>query len=293
MIRSAISHFYYHRCGYPLPLQRFHQHSVRATTACTFSSTSWKPPPPTQHQQPPDHNSATIIQGPSLLTSTGVHRPSPSLFHLPGLRSLPFWTAPPEVQQQKQQQEGRRTRIAYNDPIVTAAVQHVESNYASIRSEYFSAVLGQGTDIVASLFMNNINNGGSGTSTTLSSKPLEPDYDVSTRGGEHAEDALHSGTWDWHSYILNGMRNERFREKCPKTAQVVDDVRVGVIYFFFLHVSLVLVVIVSLLTLTLNIILRYACQSLIRKTCYSEHHLHFPSSPHCMEIPLSRHTRGL
>ena len=299
MIRSAISQ-YYHRCGYPLPLQRFHQLSVRVTNAPKFSSTSSrKPPPPPpqpQHQQPldpsSDHNSsATIIQGPSLLTSTGVHRPSPSLFHLPGLRSLPLWTAPPEVQQQ--QQEGRRTRIAYNDPIVTAAVQHVESNYASIKSEYFSAVLGQGTDIVASLFMNNINNGGSGTSTTLSSKPLEPDYDVSTRGGEHAEDALHSGTWDWHSYILNGMRNERFREKCPKTAQVVDDVRVGVIYFFFLHVSLVLVVIVSLLTLTLNIILRYACQSLIRKTCYSEHHLHFPSSPHCMEIPLSRHTRGL
>lgn len=293
MIRSAISQ-YYHRCGYPLPLQRSHQLSVRATTARTFSSTtSWKqpPPPPTQHQQPPDHNSATIIQGPSLLTSTGVHRPSPSLFHLPGLRSLPFWTAPPEVQ--KQQQEGRRTRIAYNDPIVTAAVQHVESNYASIRSEYFSAVLGQGTDIVASLFRNHNNNGGSSSTILSNNKPLEPDYDVSTRGGEHAEDALHSGTWDWHSYILNGMRNERFREKCPKTAQVVDDVRVGVIYFFFLHVSLVLVVIVSLLTLTLNIILRYACQSLIRKTCYSEHHLHFPSSPHCMEIPLSRHTRGL
>jgi hypothetical protein len=234
MIRSAISQ-YYHRCGYPLPLQRSHQLSVRATTARTFSSTtSWKqpPPPPTQHQQPPDHNSATIIQGPSLLTSTGVHRPSPSLFHLPGLRSLPLWTAPPEVQQQ--QQEGRRTRIAYNDPIVTAAVQHVESNYASIRSEYFSAVLGQGTDIVASLFRNHNNNGGSGSTILSNNKPLEPDYDVSTRGGEHAEDALHSGTWDWHSYILNGMRNERFREKCPKTAQVVDDVRVGVICFFFI-----------------------------------------------------------
>ena len=55
-------------------------------------------------------------------------------------------------------------------------------------------------------------------------KPLEPDYDVATQGGEHAEDALHSGTWDWHSYILNGVRNEKFKERCPKTAQVVDDV---------------------------------------------------------------------
>jgi len=55
------------------------------------------------------------------------------------------------------------------------------------------------------------------------SKPLEPDYDVASKGGEHAEDSLHSGTWDWHSYILNGKRNEKFAARCPKTAQVVDD----------------------------------------------------------------------
>jgi len=52
---------------------------------------------------------------------------------------------------------------------------------------------------------------------------MEPDYDVANMGGEHAEDALHSGTWDWHSYILNGVKNERFRERCPITAGVVDD----------------------------------------------------------------------
>ncbi len=182
---------------------------------CTLFSSSSTPddddPPPSQ---PHPDNSATIIQGPSLLASTGVHRPSPSLFHLPGLRSLPFWTAPDHHQQQK-----GRGRIAYNDPIVTAAIQHVESNYSAIRSEYFSAVLGQGTETTTAILMNS---GGGGTI----SKPLEPDYDVSTRGGEHADDALHSGSWDWHSYILNGVRNERFREKCPKTAQVVDDVRV-------------------------------------------------------------------
>lgn len=54
-------------------------------------------------------------------------------------------------------------------------------------------------------------------------KPMEPDYDVASKGGEHAKDALHSGTWDWHSYILNGVRNEQFKERCPLTAQVVDD----------------------------------------------------------------------
>ena len=68
-------------------------------------------------------------------------------------------------------------------------------------------------------------------------KPLEPDYDVSTRGGEHAEDALHSGTWDWHSYVLNGRRNERFKEMCPKTAQVVDDVRGFVLFLYFVSLK--------------------------------------------------------
>ena len=85
----------------------------------------------------------------------------------------------------------------------------MESNYDDIRSEYFNAVLGQGNETNPH---NNI------------SKPLEPDYDVASKGGEHAEDALHSGTWDWHSYMLNGAKNEKFKERCPKTARVVDDV---------------------------------------------------------------------
>ncbi len=52
---------------------------------------------------------ATIIQGPSLLTNTNVYRPSPSMFYLPGLRSLPFWTAPNEGDPSK-------IRVAYGDP---------------------------------------------------------------------------------------------------------------------------------------------------------------------------------
>lgn len=165
----------------------------------------------------PPADSATIVRGPSLLASTGVYRPSPSLFHLPGLRSLPFWTARgPSSASSEPASEGqrRRHRVAFNDPVVAAAVRHVESNYSAIRSEYFSAVLGQGCET-------NLDNDDV-------AQPIEPDYDVAARGGEHAEDALHSGTWDWHSYILNGARSEKFRERCPKTAQVVDDVRVPV-----------------------------------------------------------------
>jgi len=140
-------------------------------------------------------------------SSTGVHRPSPSLFHLPGLRSLPFWTSPVNTSSDEQQQ--RRHRIAFNDPLITHAVEHVESNFNDIRAEYFDAVLGQSNEINPS---------------TGVAKPLEPDYDTATKGGEHADDALHTGSWDWHSYIQNGVKNEEFKVRCPKTAQVVDDV---------------------------------------------------------------------
>ena len=175
------------------------QQAQQLVSFCSFSDS--------EEEQPP----STIVQGPSLLTSTGVHRPSPSLFLLPGLRSLPFWTAPGSSSVPSGQQQ-RRHRIAFNDKIVTAAVHHVESNYEAIRSEYFSAVLGQGTET-------NLDSGDV-------SKPLEPDYDVAPEGGEHAGEALHSGSWDWHSYMLNGKKNEKFKERCPKTAQIIDDVSV-------------------------------------------------------------------
>ena len=169
-----------------------------------FSSSSTSSP---DSEEPPA-NSATILQGPSLLSSTGVHRPSPSLFHLPGLRSLPFWTSPVNASSDEQQHQ-RRHRIAFNDPLITHAVEHIESNFNDIRAEYFDAVLGQ----------SNVIDPDKGVA-----KPLEPDYDTATKGGEHADDALHTGSWDWHSYIQNGVKNEEFKVRCPKTAKVVDDV---------------------------------------------------------------------
>lgn len=99
-------------------------------------------------------------------------------------------------------------------------MQHVESNYDAIRAEYFSAVLGQGSE--------------TNLDTKKKIKPLEPDYDVVSKGREHADDALHEGNWDWHSYILNGAKNEAFKERCPKTAEVVDDVSpLKIVYLYF------------------------------------------------------------
>mmetsp|Transcript_12370 Transcript_12370/g.24940 ORF Transcript_12370/g.24940 Transcript_12370/m.24940 type:complete len:340 (+) Transcript_12370:25-1044(+) len=176
---------------------------TNTSSSAPFSSSQGQ----NDNDHPPD--SSTVVQGPSLLTSTGVHRPSPSMFHLPGLRSLPFWTAPDSIDSGNESQKNRRLRVAYNDPTITSAVQHVESNFQSIRDEYFSAVLGLGNGVR--------------TESDHVLKPLEPDYDVASKGGEHAEDALHSGTWDWHSYILNGNRNDKFADRCPKTAQVLDE----------------------------------------------------------------------
>ena len=131
---------------------------------------------------------STIVGGPSLLTQTGVHRPSPSLFYLPGLRSVPFWTAPTDPD------NSSKLRFAFNDRSIKHAVEHVESNYESIRAEYFGAVLGQrkSTDHVIA-------------------KPLEPDYDLANKGGEHADGALHSGKWRLIAVCQANVLDERFR----------------------------------------------------------------------------------
>ena len=193
-----------------IPLQRATKIRLRCYIGARQSSSSTSSP--SDSEEPPA-NSATVLQGPSLLSSTGVHRPSPSLFHLPGLRSLPFWTSPVNTSDEKQHQ--RRHRIAFNDPLITHAVEHIETNFNDIKAEYFDAVLGQ----------SNVIDPDKGVA-----KPLEPDYDTATKGGEHADDALHTGSWDWHSYIQNGVKNEEFKVRCPKTAQVVDDVSCIVLY---------------------------------------------------------------
>lgn len=148
-------------------------------------------------------DAASIVQGPSLLTSTGIHRPSPSMFFLPGLRSIPFWTSP---------STSSNLSVAYGDQTVTEVVKHLEDNYKAIKEEYTSAVLGIGTKTDMSSLKPKV------------IRPLEPDYDVNLRGGEHASDSLHKGIWDWHSYILNGEVKTRFAESCPNTASILKNI---------------------------------------------------------------------
>lgn len=158
---------------------------------------------------------ATIVQGPSLLTNTNVHRPSPSMFFLPGLRSLPFWTSPPALDGQ---QDPSKVSVAYGDPTITRVVKHLEQNYETIKEEYMSAVMGTGRTTDMS------------TDNPSVSKPLEPDYDVNKVGGEHASDKLHAGCWDWHSYVLNGIQQPKFVEACPKTVDILAEVQDTLFY---------------------------------------------------------------
>lgn len=155
--------------------------SIRKNPSSSSSSSSF----------PGDKNStnvtptANIIQGPSLLTSTGKHRPSPTLFQLPGLRSLPFWTS---------NNSDSGLKVAYNEPILTSIVSYLESNVEIIKSEYIDAIQSQN---------------------------IPSDYDVKD---EHMEGSLHTGKWDWHSYILKGVKSPIFPLVCPKTTSIINNI---------------------------------------------------------------------
>lgn len=155
---------------------------------------------------PLPEDAATIIQGPSLLINTSKFRPSPSMFFLPGLRSLPFWTAPSTNSANKPS----KVSIAYGDPTITNVVNHLETHYKTIKDEYMQVVMGMGEN--TDLNSNDV------------SKPLQPDYDVNMKG-EHAADKLHQGTWDWHSYLLNGTIQPKFEKSCPKTTSLIQELQ--------------------------------------------------------------------
>ena len=151
-----------------------------------------------------EFTAASLVQGPSLLKDTGVERPNPSLFLLPGLRSLAFWSAPAAAAANSNRNKNQH-RIAYGDPHTTRAVQLLEDNFADIQAEYLARVVGMAHE----------------SGAAPNPRPLESDYDTSKNGGEHANDALHTGTWDWHSHLLGGVIQPRFAKEFPKTTAVL------------------------------------------------------------------------
>ncbi|CAN0083195.1 unnamed protein product [Ectocarpus sp. 12 AP-2014] len=82
----------------------------------------------------------------------------------------------------------------WHDPASLPWCQEMEKNVPAIRAEYENLV---------------------------HKKKAASDYDTGGDGGEHK---LHSGQWDWHSYVLKGRRQEVFRQRCPLTASLLDGV---------------------------------------------------------------------
>lgn len=137
-----------------------------------------------------DNIMANVVQGPSLVL-TSLHRPEPTLMIVPGLRSLPFWT-------------NHNGQIAYQDPQISEIVEHLQQNVAAIREEYQRV-----------------------------SPTLPSDYDATTKsasssaGTEHNDDvdgSLHTGSWDWHSYLLHGQVQPTFCEQFPVTTKIIQSI---------------------------------------------------------------------
>jgi hypothetical protein len=151
---------------------------------------------------PPLPPSATLVESGRLITTTPANalRPAPTMFSLHGLRTLPFWTSP-NPPPGSPPADPSKSRVAYNDKVVSSVVAHLEKNFALIKEEYMSAVMGVGNQGISD------------------QKPLSSDYDISD-SDNHA--SLHTGQWEWHSYVQKGGKLNAFRERCPKTARAID-----------------------------------------------------------------------
>jgi hypothetical protein len=117
------------------------------------------------------------------LLRTQVARPHPSLLFLPGLRSIPFWTSEEDASEKTKQ-------IAYNDPTVRYVVDFLENNVDIIRDEYMQVA-----------------------------PTLPSDYDETG----HSKDTLHSGKWEWHSYMNKGSIQGHFCTHFPKTSALLHE----------------------------------------------------------------------
>eukprot|EP00587_Corethron_hystrix_P007462 CAMPEP_0113297864 /NCGR_PEP_ID=MMETSP0010_2-20120614/548_1 /TAXON_ID=216773 ORGANISM="Corethron hystrix, Strain 308" /NCGR_SAMPLE_ID=MMETSP0010_2 /ASSEMBLY_ACC=CAM_ASM_000155 /LENGTH=249 /DNA_ID=CAMNT_0000150823 /DNA_START=288 /DNA_END=1037 /DNA_ORIENTATION=- /assembly_acc=CAM_ASM_000155 len=112
------------------------------------------------------------------------------MFYLPGMRSLPFWTAPSSSTGER----GRR--IAFGDRVVGEVVAEAEAHWEKIREEYLNGVRG-------------------GFSIT-------EDY-----GDSEGHASLHEGSWEWHSFLKGGVPANRSGEHgdisyvCPIATKMI------------------------------------------------------------------------
>lgn len=112
------------------------------------------------------NNLATILQS-AVLRTRVRHRPSPTIFSLPGLTGKPV-----------------------HDNKDFAWTPQLESSLPTILKEY----------------------------QTLRNHKLKSDYSTTE------EHKLHSGNWDWNSYMLKGKRQTEFAVHCPNTVELLETI---------------------------------------------------------------------
>ena len=97
------------------------------------------------------------------------------------------------------------TQVAYQDPQMTHIVQYLQQHVPAIRAEYLKVSSTLPSDYDAS-------SPSSSTTTTT----------TTAAGTEHADASLHTGSWDWHSYLLHGQVQPTFCEQFPITTRVLQ-----------------------------------------------------------------------
>eukprot|EP00522_Entomoneis_paludosa_P005784 CAMPEP_0172454986 /NCGR_PEP_ID=MMETSP1065-20121228/11810_1 /TAXON_ID=265537 /ORGANISM="Amphiprora paludosa, Strain CCMP125" /LENGTH=675 /DNA_ID=CAMNT_0013207415 /DNA_START=59 /DNA_END=2086 /DNA_ORIENTATION=+ len=155
-------------------LEMEQRQATAAAAKSNMTTTSSAEAPPTAtttttHNAPPS---------PILLLTQGQDRPQPTLYYLPGMRSLPFWTP--------QQEEPDVAKVAYQEASLTWAVQLMEQAYSTILDEYQKVAPHLPSDHTADPNSDHL--------------PLQP-----------------GGTWDWHSYTQNGKVQEGFGQNFVHT----------------------------------------------------------------------------
>jgi len=88
--------------------------------------------------------------------------------------------------------DGTNNRVAFQDPMVTHVVEYLEGHVATFQQEY-----------------------------TQKQDSVPSDYKA---GGEH-DTKLHSGDWDWRSYLTQGVVQPQFVQHFPETCRILEVLR--------------------------------------------------------------------
>lgn len=130
-----------------------------------------------------EQNLATIVKS-GLLKTKVYHRPQPSLFYYPGLASSSIWPY---------------DKLPQN---IRDSIHELENNYETILKDY--------QHLKELKFQSD-----------YKTKTLE-EIQRETSPSNNGHLALHSGKWDWFSYISQGKEQENFKENAKNTVDILN-----------------------------------------------------------------------